>query len=507
MKKFYLFLCAILGLFLTSCSNDDEESTSTSINLEDNIVGSWLMNESNNWATYEFTTTSRVNVVSHANNTTTVGNGYYWIKGSDLSGSYTTETGTTTYIDWVGKSISAFEFIFDLYNGNTYLGEATLHKVLQIIELECETHTTPDYKSITGLNSSMTFTSLDKSIVSVNATSGELTANAQGSTYLLVSTEKGMFALAVNVVAPQKALEQLILGTWIYDNVDEKEWQRTKFVEGGLAYVDWTSATYDLQETSSGTYSVDGEKVAISVKTSTGTRLNNVWEITKSSDFEIEYNCTSDGTSVGKYNGQRLLESDTIAVGESVTPEYTTLTDGQPVLSYNSHNKSIATVDNNGTIEGVATGRTYIDVETDNGTAVVEIVVKKAAVADIYPDYTKSFGKSVDEIIEEYGSAFYESGTSYYFTQSNEYVSFVAFSFSSSTGTAYAASVFLLDNADKQNVLGYLKNKYYYYEKGSDTANNYYAFTNKETLAASNIGITFDVANGLISYVDLTANK
>jgi len=511
MRKILFLLCAILGLVFTSCSKDkdDEEPTTTSINLEDNIVGTWLMTDNGGWTTYEFTATARVNVVSYASNVTTTGNGYYWINDNELSGSYSTETGATTYIDWVGKSISAFEFNFGLYNDNTYLGEATLYKVLQTVEMERKAQTTPDYKGITGLSSSMTFTSLDKSVVSVNASSGELTANAQGSTYLLVSTEKGTFALAVNVVAPQKTLDELILGTWIYDNVDEKEWQRTKFVEGGLLYCDWIATTngYSLNETSNGTYSVNGEKVTFSVKTSAGLRINQVWEITKSSYFEIEYNATSDGQSNGKYYGRRLLESDTIVVGESVIPDYVTLTDGYPVLSYNSHKASIATVDNSGAVVGIATGRTYIDIETSDGTAVVEIVVVKPEVADLWSDYTKAFGKTVAEIKEEYGSPFYESGTTCYFAQNNEYVSYVAFLFSSTTGKAYAASVILQDNADKQSVFDYLSNKYYYYEKGSDAASKYYAFTDKEVKDESAIGITFDWANGLVTYVDLTAER
>ena len=84
---------------------------------------------------------------------------------------------------------------------------------------------------------------------------------------------------------------------------------------------------------------------------------------------------------------------------------------------------------------------------------------------------------------------------------------FVSFSISSTTGTIYASSLFLKQDCDWQAALDYLNNKYYYYELGSTPDENRFAFTNKPDLSDSTIGITFDGANGSITYVDLKASR
>lgn len=130
----------------------------------------------------------------------------------------------------------------------------------------------------------------------------------------------------------------------------------------------------------------------------------------------------------------------------------------------------------------------------------------KEEVEHLWTDYTLDFDKTPNQLKAAYGTPFYEDEESMYFYQYDEWMNMVAFSLDASTKEVYSISAFLNATCDWNKALEFLKQKYYYYEKGSSEKDQWYAFTNKSTLDSSDIGITFDGENGCITYVDLTYN-
>lgn len=130
----------------------------------------------------------------------------------------------------------------------------------------------------------------------------------------------------------------------------------------------------------------------------------------------------------------------------------------------------------------------------------------KDKVEHLWTDYTQDFKKTPSQLKAAYGRPFYEDEETLYFYQYDEWMDMVAFTLDPNTSETYSISAFLNSTCDWNTALGFLDQKYYYYEAGSDESANWYAFTNKSTLDESNIGITFDGEYGCITYVDLTYN-
>ena len=115
MKKYFLGLALVLCVtMLSSCSDDKEEPfVPTPLDVAELIQGSWLSSSSfaGNWITYEFTTTSRINVEFCTDGYCHTGSGIYSIDEAALSGYYTSERGNSYYIDWIVEDGNASQLM------------------------------------------------------------------------------------------------------------------------------------------------------------------------------------------------------------------------------------------------------------------------------------------------------------------------------------------------------------------------------------------------------------
>ena len=194
------------------------------------------------------------------------------------------------------------------------------------------------------------------------------------------------------------------------------------------------------------------------------------------------------------------MKSYEIERGERILPDYATLVQTD-IRGFKSHNTQILRVDEGtGEITAVGPGLSYVDVITEEGTAVVEINV-----AGLWPDYTTNLGQTMEEVKGVYGVPYWDYNSRiYYKLMEHEFIYFLAFTADITTNKIYAVNFVLKEDCDWQIALDYLRQLYYFYEKGTVVEDSYYAFTNKKTLDESNIGITFDGRDGLIGFIDLT---
>lgn len=293
-------------------------------------------------------------------------------------------------------------------------------------------------------------------------------------------------------------------GEWVYNHPELGVWEKQKFLSNGVFYF----SNRVIGEFSFSNQLIDGEyKIIGNDQVEFSYTINGVPFLITMKVFEItDYNYTAeynDGESLGIFTYAKLLNSYEMQHGESLTPDYADYVKVN-ISGYRSHDKDIAVVNNQtGEITAVSAGRTYIDIITEEGTAVMEIVVDANWTAMI-----QHMGKNRDELVAEFGNPFYEDGSYvFYMNKEDPTIMLLAFSLSKSTNTVYVISAFLQEDVSWERMFDLLSKEFYYYEKGSVPEEYYFAFTNKETLAESNIGITFDCTEGLISILDLKSDQ
>lgn len=379
-------MLVVCNLVFTGCKDDAGEAKQEKLNVAENIIGNWLLGSStaSEWATYEFTETSRINTTTLENNKLQSGTGFYWINEdkASVTGNFDYGDGQLpVYIDWVVEKVQTFELSLKLYNDNLYLGNSSIYRILSTTTVEVNGTGDINFKSICGTDNISDLNILDKSVASVSST-GELSGLKVGETYMTFKTQGGTAAVKVEVSPAPKTIAELVVGTWIYDKPSEKEWQTTTFVADGFVDVKWANAySYNTIETASGYYTLTDNDCAFSVTTMYNRTYNQKWVTEEINDFIWTYQCFTDNQSVGKYTGHRLLGAVTLEPGEKSTPEYSNLTFGYDVLGYSSNATQIATVNTEtGEITAVEYGRTYINVNTAKGAGYFEVNVEKPVI-------------------------------------------------------------------------------------------------------------------------------
>ena len=168
----------------------------------------------------------------------------------------------------------------------------------------------------------------------------------------------------------------LLVGQWVYDHPEEGVWETIKFTSSGMFYYSNSNEIlYEFEnENVNGRYFVDGNKVTGTYKLNEVTQMNLDMQITAINDLEFTAKFNDTGLT---FTYARLLDSETIEYNGTIQPNYDNLLRGADIIAYSSHNPNIAKVDAaSGRVTGLSSGRTYIDVITSEGTAVVEIIVK-----------------------------------------------------------------------------------------------------------------------------------
>lgn len=379
-----LVLTTMLTASLTACHDDPDNPTPTPptpITKEwaDTIIGKWLLaSSSDEWTTYEFTETARIKVESQMNNQLYTAQDFYFLKGDTLTAPYTLGT-KTYYLDWILQSGNSTQIDFKAYSDNTYIGTNSLYAVVGSVEVLNEP-TEIDYAGLSGDSSVSNFKSLDTSIATVDSKTGAVSGIQYGTTFVTFTTSQGTAAVKINVSETVVPFAELIKATWIYDCLEDNEWQKTIFADNNYIYVNWREAyTNDVYDEADGSYSIDGTTVSFSVVWkiySMNYTINQIWETEAISYFAWTYSCYSDGYFNGKYTGHRLLDSITLTKGNSATPAYSDYTKGYPITGYSVHDTNVATVSADGKIIAVGTGRTYVEVDTKAGAGVVEVNVE-----------------------------------------------------------------------------------------------------------------------------------
>ncbi len=507
MKKYFLGLALVLCVtMLSSCSDDKEEPfVPTPLDVAELIQGSWLSSSSfaGNWITYEFTTTSRINVEFCADGYCHTGSGIYSIDEAALSGYYTSERGNSYYIDWIVEGGNAFEIEYQLYDDNTYLGMASLYRLLSTFIVGVGKSITPDYGAIATTKDVSNFEIIDSSIATVDASTGEITGLAVGTTFVTFDTPNGTVAVKVDVQNDDKSYDELIVGTWIYDNIAENEWQRTRFVEDGYVFAEWqlTDALYDLNETGEGYYTLsDGGMVEFTITTPYGLQMEQQYEIIEMNDFIWTYNAYSYGAMVGQYTVNRLLESVTLNMGETAIPVYQSLVNGYNVAGFTVNNSSVATVDSStGMITAVTPGRTYVNVLTAIGAGVVEVNV----VDNVIPyDFGSCIGQPASKVHEVIGyNPYFEDATSIIYINPASEIESIGVSLDSWSGNVAGIVVSYNSSVNTSDVTAILDKTYIPYM--SQTTDNYKAYMDADSRAEANIGVTWDIIELELVYVNL----
>lgn len=198
----------------------------------------------------------------------------------------------------------------------------------------------------------------------------------------------------------------MIVGEWVYDHPEEGVWEKQKFLSSGVFYLSnkVTGGSWKLSnDRNAGRYWIDGGN-RVTCQVSIG---GVSWEVKMEMKEITEYSYTAeynDGGSLGMFTYSRLLSSKQIRPGESFIPEFSASLMSE-ITGYRSHDTMIAKVDyGDGTITGVHTGHTYIDIETKRGTAVIEVTVFDPD--NMFEDYSFAFGKTIAQIAEREGDGY-----------------------------------------------------------------------------------------------------
>lgn len=461
MKKlFLLFACVCMFI---SCS-DDEQKTPDSIPTL--IIGEWIYDDPNNsiWEKQKFLSNMMFYVsymrmrpiFAAQENAEGI---YYYTEGSKkFTFAYQNVLGGTTYQDVVIEDINDYSYTASYYNDdNTFGGRYTYHKLIGKVNISFNESSIPQYDKLIPNAIVQGFESNNEEIAVVNSSTGEITAGAKaGRTYINVITDDGTAYVEINVVDPVNLFPDYSSALNMNENEVKKQWPDFCIYDIPIVNcIHYPIVANDYAEMAM-IWLDDNKKVEsvqIRIKTTAKDESERETEIHKFLSEKYEY---------------QSLDNGTYLYFDMAHPQIL------PMAIYYSPELNL-------------------------------IEYQKIILDDLWEDYTQNFGKGAIELQQKYGEPFYQTATDQYFLQENSYIEFIAFSLSDDK--VYAASAFLKQDCDWQEALNFINRKYYYYEKGSDASNNNFAFTNKSTLAESNIGITFNGKKGLVTYVDLTAKS
>lgn len=185
-----------------------------------------------------------------------------------------------------------------------------------------------------------------------------------------------------------------LTGEWVYDNPDEKLWEIMSFTGSGVFYYsnDWD--TWQIaNDRVDGRYTVNGNSANLQYKLE-GMAMNVDMEFKRLGDYDFVALFKDTGKT---FTYSRLLKKINLkAAGETVTPDYSSMVSDE-ITAFASHDREVAEVDRTtGEITAKGAGRTYINLITSKGTAVVEVMVYNSD--DPFGDYTWAMGKTLREI-------------------------------------------------------------------------------------------------------------
>lgn len=500
------FLLIIWPLLVVSCSDDDKnDPLPPTKEVAENITGRWLLSTSDaaNWISYEFTESSRIYAEIADRSYYGKGTGYYFIENDKITGSYTTERDQTFYIDWCVTEIKLFEIDIDIYDDNTYIGDTEIYRILSDVTVEAGTPTTPDFKKLCGTNNVSEFKSLDESMVTVDAASGELTGVKEGITFVTFETPNGTAAIKVTVGGNMKTFAELLVGTWVYDAPAEKAWERYTYADNGYLSVQWATydGVYDLDESAQTIYAVDGQDVTFTINLDIA-QMHMKLETESINDFNWTYKAY-DGTHFnGKYTVQRMLESITLSPQEVKTPAYRSLVGNAVIQGYKSHNDAVAKVNDSGEITALSKGRTYIDVTTNKGIGVIEVIVDAGAIPMAFEEF---IGVPPTKVRESFGDKpYYEDETMIIYKEFTPDIDMIGFTLDSWTGNVKGIVITYRSTVNTAQITNILNATFIPFT--SQTTETFKAYMDSANRSDATVGVTWDIPKLTLTYVDLATD-
>lgn len=505
-KIMAMLFAAVLLLANTSCSDDDPEVPTPSEPLSTTLIGEWLLasSDASQWTTYEFTK-SQLSSQWYRDGFRNEGTGLYFITEdkSVITGSVVDSRGMQTYIDWRVTGVKMTQIDIDIYgdNGNTFIGNSSLYKIVYTQEMGAEESLTPEYRKYVGTNDISGYRSMDESIVKADRVSGKLTAVGEGTTFICFDTPQGTAAIRVNVTASTLVLSQTIIGTWVIE--DGITWERDTFGEGGYFFGEWSrKIIYPTDgETAQGSYRVDDKKnvIYVTAKTPYGVTLSPEYRITEYSRFDFKADIYNGNDFSGSYYYQRRIGAESLAPGSTVTPDYQSMVGDMEIQGYKSHDPSVATVSQTGQIAALNNGTTYIDVQTSRGTGVVEVIVKDDSIPY---DFHSLLGQPVSAVYEMLGSNPYLEDKEYvaYMNVTSD-ISMVGILLDSWTGLVKGVTVTFNSSASTANITAALDRTFIPY--ASQTTETLKAYMDASTVADATVGVTWDISKLTLTYVNL----
>lgn len=287
-----------------------------------------------------------------------------------------------------------------------------------------------------------------------------------------------------------------IVGEWVYDRPSEGVWETMKFTSSGIFYYSNVDAAWKISNTKNdGRYYVNGNDVKGTYFLN-GTAQELDITIKKISDYALTALFNNIGLS---FTYARLIDTKHMKPEETYTPNYSVLVRSE-IIGYSSHNPKVASVDaTTGKITAVSSGHTYIDVVTQDGTAVVEIIsFDEDKMFDDF-DYPSMLKKSVPEVVDEIGPNYiYKDNHNGVIYLSDSYVVDTVKYYTGVTDDTHVEyiSLCLNSNVTSNKVLTYLKKKYeMFYDK-----NGLYGFSTDRMVESQMMMVIFDENTWQVSF-------
>lgn len=522
---FKTILLVACGCICCSCEDDtDSEHKREHEDIAEEIVGEWVFDHpaENEWQSMKFVEEGHFFCYSNKKENWTeklkdINKGNYGVKGNVVSAA-----NGSTYLDMTVKEINGYEFTGRL---NESTVDFQFHKVVMRTHLNFGESVVPPAADL--VDATITgYRSHDESIAIVDGSTGEITAVANdGRTYVDIVTQKGTAVVKVMVgnvddgdeeeVSPIKEkkitppepvlnLETAILGQWIWDGA---YWESMKFLGNGKVYYsNYDKARGIYNEDASGEYTINKSTnmLTLRVMPTGGTQMTVEMAMISISKYSFTAKFYAAGQSTGTYTYAKQIGSIELMAGEKKMPKYKEMVEsGTVVTRYKSHNTNIVEVDSKtGKITAKMTGKTYVDVVTEYGTAVVEVNVLKDTFVGC--DYENYIGATFQKIEETFGDNYFMYSSSdmiYDYSSEDNNWSLLWFTFDLNTNTVRSISLLAKDNVwfTPEEMTQHLSRRFYVYEKGSEE--DFKAFINAEKLEDATVGITWDMTNVLLTYV------
>lgn len=533
--KINLLLFILCTVLFSCCKEDSTTDIIPESDISEEIVGEWVYDnpEDSVWQSMKFVAEGSFFCYSDNKSNWTerlkrINEGIYGVKGLVISGA-----NGTTYLDMTVSKINGYQFT-GRFNETTV--DFTFNKVVRRIHLNFGESFQPEYEELVDAKI-IGYKSHDEGIAVIDEATGEITAMANnGRTYVDIITESGTAVVKVMVGKindgdeeeispigkknvgtindPSLNLSKAIIGKWIWD---ASYFEEMNFLENGKIYysnIDVARGIYN--ENASGDYTIDAstKRITLKVLPTGGTQMTVIIEMKAINKFSFTAKFyLTNGETTGTFTYARQIDSIELGDDETRQPDYKSIVgEGTIITGYKSHNSKIVEVDSaTGELTAKMGGKTYVDIVTDEGTAVIEVFVKKF----VEFNYEDFIGVNKQVITNTFG---------YLYTTDGDYIHYdyrkgsiadmtvnvkdshwdhISFLFDSRTGLVKAIS--LLARKDvwftADEMTEYLIQKYHYYEKGS--SDDIKAFMNAETLDEAKVGVTWDTIKGILTFVEI----